>query len=212
MSPDLIKAAEFRALYANEEPGSTEIDRFSSHEKRVRELERELVEAKERARAEAAKARAEGRQEAADLARAELHASTQALHAAAAELRGWTSKQVEISADEIARVAVAVAGKIVRREIAHDDEFVVRLIRRCLHKIVHRQIVEIRVSPGEYDRVAAALDELGGGADPGHEITVRKDRRVAPGGCVVETPDFVVDGTPRSQLTRAREALTGDRS
>lgn len=213
MSPDVIKAAEFEELYEGI-PASGDgsgVRGFSSHAKRIRELESELESERARTESVRAEARAEGSREAEERVKSELASEIAAVRAAAADLRRRSERQLEIATDEIGRVAVAVAAKIVRREISGDDDFVVRLIRRCLRKIVHRQEIEIRVHPDDHEGVVAALEELASESGPGHDLTVRRDRRVERGGCVLETPDFVVDGMPRSQIERAAEALAGER-
>ena len=47
------------------------------------------------------------------------------------------------------------------------------------------------------------------GPDTDAEISVVADRRVGAGGCVVETPDFIVDGTIGAQIDTARKTIRG---
>ena len=108
-----------------------------------------------------------------------------------------------------ALTSIASTSKIVRREIARDDDFATRLVRRCLRRIANRTEVRVRLSPEDLQRVEAARGTLlAEGA--GHRVVLEGDRRVETGGCVVETPDFVVDGRPRTQLALAREAMEGE--
>jgi flagellar assembly protein FliH len=115
-----------------------------------------------------------------------------------------------VAQEEIVELAVAVASKVLRREIARDDDFVVRLVRRCVLRIANRARVEVRVNPADLPRVREALAAPAPEGSPAHELVVIEDRRVERGGCVVQTPDFVVDGTVRTQLRAAAETLRGD--
>ena len=136
--------------------------------------------------------------------------SVSTVREAARRLARVVEDEREIARQEIVALAVAVASKILRREIAGDDAFTVRLVRRCLRKIVRAAEVRVNVHPTELERVREALDfssETGAGE---HKLTVVPDRRVESGGCVVETPDFVVDGTLRTQLAAASQALQGE--
>ena len=216
MSPDLIKNREFRGLYepaVDEERGAPlRARRFESNRVRFRELLDRLAAAEDRERRVVDAAVAEARESALADARAEYGIAADAFRAVASELHETISTRTEIARAEIVDLALAVAGKVLRREIRRDDDFVVRLVERCLHRIVERSSVRIRVHPGDHDRVAVQLEELAGEVGAPHEITVVKDQRVDRGGCIVETPDFVVDGTIRTQIATARQALRGDDS
>ncbi len=216
MSPDLIKNREFRGLYeptGDEERGApTRARRFESNRVRFRELLDRLAQAEDRERRVVAEAVAAVREDALSEARAEYGAAADALRAVASELHETIAARTEVAQGEIIDLAIAVAAKILRREIRRDDDFVVRLVERCLHRIVQQSSVRVRVHADDHDRVAGQLEELAGEVGASHEITIVKDRRVDRGGCIVETPDFVVDGTIRSQLATARQALEGDGS
>jgi flagellar assembly protein FliH len=216
LSPDVIKSGEFRELFepaaVDETAAAARARRFESHRVRFRELLDRLAEAEDRERRNVAKAVARAREEARAEARADYGAAADTLRGVAAELREAIDSRTEIARAEIVALAVAVASKIVRREIRSDDEFVVRLVQRCLRGIARRSSVRVRVHPDDYDRVSEQVDDLLQEAGGHHEISVVKDRRADRGGCIVETPDFVVDGTIRSQLETARRVLEGDGS
>jgi flagellar biosynthesis/type III secretory pathway protein FliH len=70
-----------------------------------------------------------------------------------------------------------------------------------------RSAVTIRVNRADLEKVRGALHELAQGAGGQIELRVIEDGAVARGGCVVETPEFIVDGRIDSQLHEARRAL-----
>jgi flagellar assembly protein FliH len=206
----VIKSRDFSALYAPDGSDADGTAHFRSSRVRAEEMERRLALA-EAERADAvAEAERRGRAEAEEAARAEWDAARNAAHSAAEELGRTAARSREVAQEEIVRMAVAVASKVLRREIARDDDFVVSLVRRCVLRIANRARVEVRVNSADLARVREALSTPAAEAGPSHELVILEDRRIERGGCVVQTPDFVVDGTVRTQLQAAAEALRGD--
>jgi flagellar biosynthesis/type III secretory pathway protein FliH len=207
----VIKSRDFAALYAPDGSDSDGTARYRSSGRRAEELERRLAEAEAAHGQAVAEAERRGRAQAEAAARAEWEAAVQAARAAANELRGAAERTREVAQEEMIQMAVAVASKVLRREISRDDEFVVRLVQRCVLRIANRARVEVHVNPQDLAQVREALALPASGGGPAHELVVTEDRRVERGGCVVQTPDFVVDGTVRTQLRAATEALRGNR-
>ncbi|MGQ0720032.1 MAG: FliH/SctL family protein [Candidatus Eiseniibacteriota bacterium] len=210
MSVDVIKRQEFQGLFAPVAADGDGVARFSSAEARLRELEQQLQEARAEHRAALDGAVSQARRAADEQVRAQTAEATAALRAAAARLDELVRAAHETAHGEIVAIATAVAAKILRREIARDDDFAVRLVRRCLEKITARSRVLVRVNAADHRRVLEALSGPAEEGLPAHEFSVVEDRRVERGGCVVETPDFIVDGRMRTQLAAASAALRGE--
>jgi flagellar assembly protein FliH len=200
LSRDVIKRSEFLPL------DDASPARLGSARARLRGL----LDALDRAEADATHRAADAAQRAREAARGEmavdLSRALAAVHTAAEELAAARAREKEVAVEEIVHLAVAVAGKIVRREIRRDEEYVVRLVRRCLRRIPMPAAVRVRLNPDDIASVTAARDALALD-DSAHQVSFEADRRVERGGCVVETPDYVVDGRASTQLTAARAAL-----
>ncbi|NNE43677.1 MAG: hypothetical protein HKN12_05690 [Gemmatimonadetes bacterium] len=203
-SADVIKKDEFTELYR----ASGDEGRYSSAESRVRELEERIRELEAEAERRVQAASRDARRTAEAEAEERLAAATAALQSVAERLNATLEAERSIVETDLVHLACAVAGKIVRREIAQDDTFVTRLVQRCLRKIVDRSAILIRVNEEDHARVAEVLDAaVAEGAQP---VRIVEDRRVERGGCIVETPDFVVDGNITTQLAAARDAMVGE--
>lgn len=141
---------------------------------------------------------------------AELEARTaaaaDALLRAAAEARAARADLLRGAAAEAVELALAVARRVVRHEIATDPEAVLPLVRELLQRVAAGNEVVLRLSPRDHATVAARLAELPEGSGLG-EIRVRVDGAISPGGCIVETPAGSFDGTVETQLERIEEAL-----
>lgn len=216
MSPNVIKRREFESLFtptnASEVPGTgvTGAERFTSHPAQIERLEAELTRVRSDHDAAMNAAYERGRQETMAAAQEGFELASRALTVAAAEIRNRATSEVGLVERDVARLSSAIASKIVRREIAADDKFVQRLVRRCLLKVVGASHVTVRVHPADHDRILAAEGELVAEGTPGLTLTVVADRRVDRGGCIVETPHFVVDGRVSAQQDAACEALMGE--
>jgi flagellar assembly protein FliH len=174
---------------------------------------RSLAERLERAEQEAARRADEAARRAAAEAEARYSgrfgAAMEALSRAAEELAAAREREKEVAVEEIVHLAVAVAGKIVDREIRRDDDYVVRLVRRCLRRIPFPAPLRVRLNPADLAAVTAARDALAPD-ESSLKLTFEEDRRVERGSCIVDTPDFVVDGRARVQLAAARSALESE--
>jgi len=237
LSRDVIKRSEFRELFTREADRSVEREargaafplgaagavtdgdeaesastggRYTSARVRFRELLTRLEEAEERERRNVEKAREEAREEALAEARAEYEEVVEMFRRVAARMQATVDREVELATGELVDVATAIASKIVRREIRADDEYVLRLVRRCLGKILQPSAVRVRLHPEDRDRVAASAASLSAEAETRHQLSFEADRRVERGGCVVETPDFIVDARRDTQLAAAAAAMGGN--
>jgi flagellar assembly protein FliH len=207
LSRDLIRKSEFLELCLLPEAGSAGTPAPGGV--RVRQLVERLERAEEDAARRAQEAAERAEREAKARFTREFGAALTALQAAARELESAREREKEVAVEEIVHLAVAVAGKIVDREVRRDDEYVVRLVKRCLRRIPFPAPLRIRLHPEDVAAVSAARDLLAADGSA-HRFTFEGDRRVERGSCVVDTPDFVVDGRARVQLATARAALEGD--
>jgi len=220
LSRDVIKHDEFRALFtaspasdaAASGPGEEAVSkRYSSKRVRTRELLARLEQAEARERRNVAEAAREAREAALAEARAEHQAVLDAFRASTAALDAAMTREIELATSELIALSTAIASRILRREIRRDDDYVIRLVRRCLGKVLQPSVVRIRLHPDDRDRVAAAAASLTADGDPRHQLAFDADRRVERGGCVVEIPEFVVDARADTQLAAAAAALGGAR-
>jgi len=207
LSRELIKRTEFSELYSGAAEGAGAPLRYTSSRVRFRELLDRIAEADERERRNVEEAVARTRAQVEEEARARWGEATEALRAVVARFEEALEVEYEIAVDELLELATAVASKVVRREISKDDEFASRLVRRCLRRLANRTEVLVRVNPDDRAAIEASGEALLVETGAGHRLRFEDDRRVDRGGCVVETPDFVVDGRPRMQLSLARKAM-----
>jgi flagellar assembly protein FliH len=103
-------------------------------------------------------------------------------------------------------LALAVAAKVVAREVQTDLTLVVGVVRDTLAELQEATVVRLRVHPDDYDLVAPHWEQLRQqrGAEQGQLVT---DERVQPGGCVVETAVGCVDAQLDTRLAQVAETF-----
>jgi flagellar biosynthesis/type III secretory pathway protein FliH len=170
-------------------------------DRRVREA---AAAAEERARALVADAEAERdriRDEAREAGRSEGVARAAAALLRAAEER---DRILRGAAREVARLAVAVAGKVLGRELA--DGPALPLAEVALAAARARREVILRVNPADAAAVLASGGRLAAALGrPGVEVC--EDLSVPPGGAVVETEAGRIDAGIEAQLEVLARAL-----
>ena len=108
---------------------------------------------------------------------------------------------------EIVALVVDVARKILDREIQLDRSIVIKLVEKALARVNGQVILRVRVNPDDYDLVKRHWDDALGGET---SIGIVADKRVKPGGCVVDTEGGAVDTQIDTQLNEIRRAFEAE--
>jgi flagellar assembly protein FliH len=124
------------------------------------------------------------------------------------ELASLRQSLLHHSERQLVQLALALARRIVRREIAADEELVMALARVALDKLGEAGPATIRLHPEDFARAAARGAERWAAA----HVSVVADPAVSRGGCLVESPFGFVDASIDAQFQElARALLDGDR-
>jgi len=108
---------------------------------------------------------------------------------------------------QVVRLAIAVASRIVQREIALDDGVVLRTVRAALRAAADLSTARIRLHPLDRDfLVGFSLPEL---ERDGRRCELVADESVQRGGCIIECASGSVDAQISTQLAEVEAALVG---
>ena len=102
------------------------------------------------------------------------------------------------------RLALAVAKKIVQREVTMDPDLVSALVSVALKRVQGQTAVSIRVSSHDHARMETALRALN------TTISVAEDSNLERGDFVIDSIQTHVDGRLTSQLETIGRALLDD--
>ncbi len=164
------------------------------HQARVAAIERDAFAkgyaAGERAGAEAGSTRAE----------AMLRRLAQTIE----ELGSLRTTMVRQTERQMVQLAVAVAKRIVGREIALDADLVIAMVRVALDRLGEGTPAVIRLNPED---LAATSGQAKWG---GSHVTVVADPAVSRGGCLVESEFGLIDASVDAQFDQIAQAMLGD--
>ena len=97
-------------------------------------------------------------------------------------------------------LAVAVAKRILGREVQSDRQIVVHIIREALKQVADKTRIVIKVNPLELDNVLAHRKELQMMDKHFPELEFIPDDKISPAACLIETRTGSIDGRLESQL------------
>ena len=100
------------------------------------------------------------------------------------------------------RLACRIASRCLRDLPFDSAALAKQLVDESLRGLRLPAHCEVRLHPADYQSLTASQ------CLPNNSIVVLPDSNVSPGGCVVTTPDGVVDQTLESQMQRIEQELT----
>jgi len=129
-----------------------------------------------------------------------LNKLAQSIHEIA-ELRPKLRHEAEA---DLVKLSLAIARKILHRELIADPESISGLIRVAMDKIRLQEILKVRVHPQHHAAVQQALTQI----SIGTRIEITPDPKLQLGGVVVETTRGEFDASVDLQLREIERGLT----
>ncbi len=123
------------------------------------------------------------------------------------ELSQAKKRVMEAAEEQILELALAIGKKAILHEITVNREVVMNAIKSAVKKLIHDGDLKIRVNPRDLSVVEEHRPELLSMSDEGGEVIFVKDEKVAPGGCVVESDQQVIEYDPLRQIETMESAL-----
>jgi len=112
--------------------------------------------------------------------------------------------------NEMVRLALEVARKIVGREVRTDVETVAGIVRDAVNRVEHAEQITIRMNPADMQRLAELkprlLDEL---AEAGR-TRFEADASITSGGCRVESDSGDIDARLEQRFKVVEEAFQAE--
>lgn len=153
-----------------------------------------------------ARGRREGRDEGAAEAREELRPVIEGLLRIAEHLQDLRDQALHEAEADLEALALAVARRLVQRELEADPGIVRRLVARALELLPVDAPIEIRAHPGDLETLAPALEAW----SAGRALRWTPDPALDRGSFVAETPRRVVDGRTDVALRTLYDRLRED--
>jgi len=122
------------------------------------------------------------------------------------ELTTLREQMIHHTERQMVQLALAVARRIVHREISLDQDLLVAMARVALDRLGESAQVTVRLHPEDYEATAAARATQWTGT----HVSAVADARVPRGGCRVESDFGVMDAGADAQIQEIARALLGD--
>jgi flagellar assembly protein FliH len=122
------------------------------------------------------------------------------------ELTSLRAQMIHQTEHQMVQLALAVARRVVHREISLDRDLLVAMARVALDRLGESAQVTVRLSPDDFEATAAARAAQWTGTN----VTVVADARVSRGGCRIESDLGVMDAGADAQIQEIARALLGD--
>jgi flagellar assembly protein FliH len=122
------------------------------------------------------------------------------------ELTSLRAQMIHQTEHQMVQLALAVARRVVHREISLDRDLLVAMARVALDRLGESAQVTVRLCPEDFEATAAARASQWAGTN----VTVVADARVSRGGCRIESDLGVMDAGADAQIQEIARALLGD--
>ena len=122
------------------------------------------------------------------------------------ELTRLREQMIHQTERQMVQLALAIARRIVQREISLDQDLLVAMARVALDRLGESAHVTVRLNPEDYHATAAAR----AAEWTGTQVSVVADARVSRGGCRVESDFGEMEAGADAQIQEIARALLGD--
>jgi flagellar assembly protein FliH len=147
--------------------------------------------------------------------RAGLDAAAQRGEAMLQRLTGTLDELASVRVDilrrseiQMVQLALAIARRVVQREVSLDQELLIAMARVALDRLGEATQITVRLHPDDFNLTGAAQRRM----LTGSAVTVVGDARIPRGGCRVESELGVIDAGVDAQLQEIARALLGAES
>ena len=122
------------------------------------------------------------------------------------ELTGLRDNMVRQTERELVQLSVAIARKVLQREVTVDPELTAALAHIALERLGGAAPATVRLHPDDYANVTAGqVVPLGG-----RQVEILPDPSVSRGGCLVESEFGFINASVDAQVDEIARAVLGD--
>jgi flagellar assembly protein FliH len=121
------------------------------------------------------------------------------------ELESYRTQILYESKQDIVKMALAVAEKVLHKEIMTDPNTVVSVVKNAISKVGFKRNFTVHVNPLDVEVLKAAGSSIAGAVDSMESLKFKPDPKVEPGGCVVHTESGTVDAQVDRQFQEIKE-------
>ncbi|MFS0672434.1 flagellar assembly protein FliH [Ornithinibacillus sp. 179-J 7C1 HS] len=114
---------------------------------------------------------------------------------------------VEKSEETILKLAVHVAEKIMRQQLADNPEFFVPIVKEAISSIKDQRELSIYLHPDNYESVLSQKSELERILDSRANLSIYLNEALEKDSCLIEHPFGKIDASIHTQLNKIHQVL-----
>jgi flagellar assembly protein FliH len=134
------------------------------------------------------------------------------LRSAAESLHGLREKVLRESEDELIKLVMLVARKVIQREVTQDRQILLDVVRAATATISAHDEIVIRLHPDDYAMVTTSREDYFRQELSTDRMQLKSDPEISPGSCRVDTEMGTIDASIDSQLDEIFRRLQEERS
>lgn len=142
-----------------------------------------------------------------DIANDQVQHASNAIQSLCKELESANLQWLREWQHETMTIAVAIAEKLVSRQLDSDPTILLHWIEDAVRLIHHQKRVTLRMHPDDAMLLSSALPELLEQVSPGIELQIVNDTAVGRYGVVIQTPETTINRALATQLKRLEQEL-----
>lgn len=123
------------------------------------------------------------------------------------EIAGLQERMLKEVEGEVVRAAIRVAGELLAAELATREDAVVDVACTALQAAKNARDINLRTAPRDAPVLRKHKARLVSVLARAKDLEIREDKRVKPGGVLIETESGVVDAQLETQLEELTRAL-----
>ena len=104
-------------------------------------------------------------------------------------------------------LAFKIAEKIIGKQLEIDPDTIISIVKQAMQTVRQTKQLTIRVHPDDAKRLKANEEELQEALGRQRILDVVEDKKVQPGGCIIESEIGTVEAQLTTQLERLKKIL-----
>ncbi len=153
-----------------------------------------------------------GLKEGKDLAERGLINVFRALRSSSETIHNLRDKILRESEDELIKLVMLVARKVIIREISQDRSIIAGVVQNALSGLSAREEITVRLNPDDYLLITSGRDELLQKELLNERLQLKPDPSVVTGFCLVDTAMGTVDASLDGQMDQIYRSLLEQRT
>jgi flagellar assembly protein FliH len=153
-----------------------------------------------------------GLKEGKDLAERGLINVYRTLRASSETIHNLRDKIIRESEDELVKLVMLVARKVILREITEDRSILTGVVQNALAGLSAREEITVRINPDDYLLVTSGRDDVLRNELLNDRLLLKPDPSVAAGFCLVDTAMGTIDASLDGQMDQLYRSLIEQRT